>query len=1109
MRWVFPHAADHDSYIFNYRIERDNAGNLLFLFPDDRNHYTGVLMDAAGHLYDYSPVLKQTIDVSPFPDLLHNNVWSSDFRRNLYAFQQGGLIVADLQFYGSISTFLEDNPTRGIAEWEPDTYLVRSESRDNLITANPFKNSTAESLGAPVGLGHPLHPIAHSSILAKNGYWWYSSGNDLVRVDSNKVHTTMHIGSFFTKFAFLEKQVLALVTEKNQLCFFDLATQKLSSAMENGRPVVIRGDVNELLLGKGNILWIATLQGLWKSDLKTGVTTQIGHREGLRDERIMCMYENGKGKLWLGTYTGGLQVYDPGTGSIQVIDRENGLSNNTVVGILRDDDGMLWVSTFNGVNLVSAQGEVLAHLDEKDGLSTNEFNRYSFFKDSKGRLLFGSVKGVNILDPAAIKRQLGLSGELRIYLTSITRYDNQKGADSTQYYGFEQLGMLHLPAAQRYLNLSFALSSFVRLEDQTFAYKIEQPDHPNSAEWIFLENNSQLYLPNLPPGTYNIFIRGSDHRGNRTPTPLVIKIHVAEFFYKTWWFYVLCALPLLLGAYFWIRHLQTERERLETEVTARTQQIQRDKALIEKQAQDLQELDQLKSSFFTNISHEFRTPLTVISGMSDIILKNPGKQPDQEIKIIRRNSLVLLDLVKQILDLKKLETGKLQLQLTQGDILTYLRYIAESFTSLAGSKNVRLDFRTALEKLLMDYDPEKIRQIVSNLLSNALKFTPEGGAVTLTAETETESQEIFLVLQVRDTGSGIAQKDLPHVFNLFYQARHGNAYPAPGTGVGLALVQELTRLMRGNVSVSSQLEKGSVFTVRLPVTRNAPLDPAGALPERLTEPTLDTGADPLEILPASREGLPSLLIVEDNRDIVRYLVGCLEQQFNIAIAYDGQEGMEKAFEQPPDIILSDVMMPRKDGLEMCRMLKQDERTSHVPIVLLTAKADADSRITGLRRGADAYLAKPFNREELLVSLQQLIEIRRRLQDRYRNLEMPAPSDDPILQQEDAFMQKLRMLIEQNIEDARFGAPELGQVLGMSRSGLYAKLKALTDRTPALFIRSIRLQRSKELLLQKEMNISEVAYAVGFDDPAYFSRCFSEEFGLSPSQYRDSGPSGVI
>ncbi|MEM9834233.1 MAG: tetratricopeptide repeat protein [Bacteroidota bacterium] len=542
---------------------------------------------------------------------------------------------------------------------------------------------------------------------------------------------------------------------------------------------------------------------------------------------------------------------------------------------------------------------------------------------------------------------------------------------------------------------------------------------------------------------------------------------------------------------------------------------------IHRQKEQLQEMDTIKSRFFTNISHEFRTPLTVIGGMAQQIKKFPNEWLDKGLKVIERNNANLLNLVNQILDLRKLETGALSLHLIQGDIIHYLQFLVDSFHSLAESNVIQIHFLSKPKEVIMDYDQEKMLRILSNLLSNAIKFTPEGGHVYITTDTTSFSGDSppanltpagtseWLEIVVKDTGMGIPEDKLPHIFDRFYQVDDSSTRPGEGTGIGLSLTYELIKLLQGSITVESVMNQGTTFRVLLPMSRQAA--PSDELPDLVGEEKVMTEAhladtrqyseDPAATISA-QEQLPTLLIIEDNQDLRTYMESLLAAHYRILMAKDGAEGIEMALEHIPDLILSDVMMPNKDGFAVCATLKQDERTSHIPIVLLTAKADVDSRIAGLKRGADAYLAKPFHQEELFARLEQLHQLRRQLQARYASLEVQplGSTDEAEVHFEDAFMAKLRREIEENLDNSDFGITALCTAMGMSRSQLHLKIKALTDRSTSHFIRGIRLQRAKALLEQSDLNISEVAYEVGFQDPAYFSRTFTQEFGVSPTSF---------
>ena len=528
------------------------------------------------------------------------------------------------------------------------------------------------------------------------------------------------------------------------------------------------------------------------------------------------------------------------------------------------------------------------------------------------------------------------------------------------------------------------------------------------------------------------------------------------------------------------------------------QEISTQKELLEKQKNKLEELDQIKSHFFTNIAHEFRTPLTIIEGAVHEL--RYAKAPSEKaLEVIARNNNNLLLLVNQILDLRKLEVGKMKLDLVQGDLISYLNYLVESYKALAGSQKKKLHFLAEESSIVMDYDPEKLMQIVSNLVSNAVKYTPVGKDIYLIVRRELqEKKQLFFT--VKDSGVGIPEDKLSYIFDRFYQLDDWIYRREESTGIGLALTRELAKLMGGAIEVQSEPGQGASFTLQLPITNQAPIQAdSGPLHMPLAR-VQDSQAD--EEMPANREteALPYLLLIEDNPDVVRHTTALLKEHYRIAIARDGEEGLEMALESVPDLIISDLKMPRKNGYEVCHTLKADNRTSHIPIILVSAQADQEARNDGFRSGADAYLIKPFNREELFIRLEQLIELRRRLRERYQNLAPLASSDDPVFQKEDAFIAELQATIEEHLDDENFGIPEICKAIGMSRSQLHLKIKALTNRSTSHYIRGFRLMRAREMFNTTNCNVTEVAFEVGFRDVTYFSRSFSAEFGLSPRDY---------
>ncbi len=544
----------------------------------------------------------------------------------------------------------------------------------------------------------------------------------------------------------------------------------------------------------------------------------------------------------------------------------------------------------------------------------------------------------------------------------------------------------------------------------------------------------------------------------------------------------------------------------------------------QREAERLKDLDDFKSRFYTNITHEFRTPLTVIMGNTELgkleigklenLSKEKGAAQPQKVNYpfitstldtISRNASQLLRLINRLLDLSKLQSGKMPLHLVQGDIAGYLRYLVESFHSHAAGKDIQLRFLSELDQFNMDFDAEKVQDILSNLLSNAIKFSPLGSEIIILVKRlpQDETTEEQLQISFKDHGPGISPEALPHIFDRFNTAKDsGN--PAGGSGIGLALTKELVELMKGQITVKSELEQGAEFTIILPVSRQAPKGEK-IIPKPL--PTEKHLVGPTSVplpAPTSGEEKPVCLVIDDNADIVRYLQNLLTNDYEVLTAFNGQVGIDKALDQLPDVIISDVMMPEKDGLEVCDALKNDERTSHIPIILLTAKATVQDRIEGLRRGADAYLQKPFNREELFVSLKKSVELRNQLISYFSKLPpgfRQAETHEPQLVIEDAFLQKARKAVEEKLSDDQFDIHQLCRALTLSRAQLHRKLTALTGKSASHFIRSIRLSQAKELLTKTDSTIAEIAYEVGFRDPNYFSRTFTEEFGISPSETR--------
>lgn len=530
----------------------------------------------------------------------------------------------------------------------------------------------------------------------------------------------------------------------------------------------------------------------------------------------------------------------------------------------------------------------------------------------------------------------------------------------------------------------------------------------------------------------------------------------------------------------------------------------KDKSRYEKaEAEKLRKIDEAKTKLFTNISHEFRTPLTVILGMAEQMKKNPEKWMKTGPENITTQSRILLRLVNQMLNIAKIEADEMPINMINGDISKFVCYLAESFHSLAESLHIDLIITRNENPIFTDYDPDKLMHIVSNLLSNSLKFTPAGGQIYVNVDKSTEENKEVIRITVKDTGRGIPQESVKKIFERFYQVT--DKYDqTPGTGLGLALASELVKLMKGEIRVRSQEGKGAEFTVSLPLlnTANVSIDHGISTinPESVDAGIPKTAASSGRgTLLKKQDNLPLLLIVEDNSDVVEYLRAVLEDHYNIELAWNGKDGLEKAREIIPDLVLSDVMMPLMNGFEMLEQLKADIRTDHIPVVILTARGDFDSKLIGLEHGANQYLVKPFSERELLLKLYNLLELRKKMQKQLGSLPFIRPNENAEYKQETLFMKRLNALIENELHNEDFGIHDICLSMNMSRAQLYRKFSALTDNSLGRYLRSCRLLHAKTLLEKHGRNVTEAAFESGFRNLSHFSTCFHEEFGCAPNE----------
>lgn len=869
--------------------------------------------------------------------------------------------------------------------------------------------------------------------------------------------------------------------------------------------------INEVFTDSRGRTWVAPgMGGLCRLSREGGSFEYECFLDGLF---IVDFFEGPGGKLWCAAMNYGILIFDPVSETHELVNMENRLVRNSVTGIEADTLGRIW---FTSVGLSHYDpGEDTYKVYGRDAGLIDLDPERCFYKSRAGELFYAAPNGaLQIFSPEVV---IDNPVTPRPVLTNFKLFNKtvELGEDGPLEENIEVASRIHLAHHQHSFSFEFAGLEFTRPAGNQYRYQLEGVDKG----WVFSGTHREARYTSVRPGKYLFKVQAANSDGVWNEEPAAIQLIISPPWWNRWWAY------LLFVALFFTPILLIYRY-----------QLKRQAALEE--ARRLKEVDELKTRLYTNITHEFRTPLTVVLGMAEQVIRQPDKWFHEGLRMIIRNGQNLLRLVNQMLDLRKIESGTMRVDLRLGDVATFLRYLTESFHSFAESKGIGLHYQSPLEEFVMDYDEDKLLKILSNLLSNAIRFTPEGGRVYVLVDSLNRKGEELLEIRVKDTGIGIPAGEQGRIFERFYslpptpskgvggslpqspqrgeeglgRAASGNApqsggLEGAGAGIGLALASELVKLLRGSFAVESRPGAGSTFTVLLPVSRTA-AERHTFREEKVeqfagqfiaTDPEPDGEAEAL--LGGDCEGKPMALVIEDNRDVVHYLRSCLEEGYCVQAAYDGKVGIRMAIELVPDIIISDVMMPEKDGFEVADTLKRDERTSHIPIILLTARATMEDRIMGLERGADAYLSKPFDREELRVSMQKLIELRRRLQERYSRLQSPPAPAQPALEMEDNFVRKVRELVEARLDDPDFSIDEVSDAIFLSRTQVHRKLKALTGLSTGHFIRSIRLAHALRLLQTTSKSVTEIAMDVGFKDHAYFSRVFAAEYGKAPSEMR--------
>ncbi len=905
-----------------------------------------------------------------------------------------------------------------------------------------------------------------------------------------------------------------------------------------------------------NRIWVGTSKGVDIFDPVSGKFTRYGEIFGIgmvvlifedymgrlwmysEDLKELCLIDGGKkvaslpykarsicndnmGNLWLGTLGNGLVRYNLKDASIMNLTVNDGLCSNVIYGIINQNNRYIWLSTNNGLSRYDIIENRFKNFDPNDGILNSQYNYGAYLKCSDQTLLFGGKKGVDFVFIDKLKPNNYIPPvvltDFRIFNKSVPVLPKDH-PESILTNLTDETNSITVRYDQNMISFEFAALNYANSNKNKYKYMLDGFDK----DWNEVGNQRLATYTNLDPGKYILKVLGSNNDNLFSSEGLSLTVIILPPFWKTWWFRFLVILVLITLGYF-VYLFIANREKLKHQL------------LYERQtARKVYELDMMKHEFFMNISHEIRTPLSLILGpLNKLLNEEMDREGSQKhLMIIQRNAQHLIKLVNQLLDYRKIETGNIKLELKKGNLAVFVDEIVNSFEELAANKSIKLKYSAIPKTIFSLFDPDKIEKIINNLLSNALKYTKENGRIFVSVsliliddiedslnfmphlDVQTNDYKQFVQIIVRDTGIGIPHTHLSKIFNRFKRLDDKHKNGTTGSGIGLSLTKELVKVHNGYIQVKSKEGKGSKFTVLVPYieeeVRQTDEKTKNDEALQVSQMSRKTGLIPGEKnknneldKDLKKTHLPIIVIVDDNSDIREFIRHHFEPEYHVLEARNGREGWEIALETVPDLIIADIMMPVMDGNELCRKIKKDERTSHIPVVMLTALTSKDKQYAGIDAGAEDYITKPFDIALLKAKVDNILTIRKNLRERFSKELILRPKEIVLSSPDEKFIKRVIQVIEKNIADPALDIDFLAKQTGVSRTQLYRKIKALTDMAAKEFVKDIRLQRAGQLAIQNKLNISEITFEVGFSDVSYFRKCFKEKFGMSASEYAKS------
>ncbi len=909
--------------------------------------------------------------------------------------------------------------------------------------------------------------------------------NDYVMCLKEDQHENIWIGTWYGLSLFKHSEIVkANQNSANIINFLN---------KPNDQNSLTNNTIMSLIEDRDGTIWVGTLAGINRimqtdGDYKFESNFENSNGESLRNKKILELCEDNTGDIWFSTQDGGICLLDVNTGIYKEFNSSNGFYDHIINSISQDSLGILWLGTNNGLCRFDPQNFTFNIYYTEDGLLSNDFYYRSNCKVDE-KLFFGGDKGINYFDPYTIipgKIEPNLAfTNLKLFNEPI--FINSKKSPLKKQFSF--VDELILRYDQNYITIEFATLNYKHQKEIQYSCILEGLEN----NWNKLKHERKITYNSLKPGHYVFRVKSLTTVQNTSIAEISMPITIKPPYWRTtlaYLFYLIIFISSIYWGYRYFLNQEKKRHAL---------------ALERMNAKRRHEVDMMKLQFYTNISHELRTPLTLISAPLESLMDSnvDQKKTQSYYQLMHKNVQRLRRLITQLLDMRKIEEGHLKIEWSQGDVVDFVKRVFANFETFAERRYIQFTLHCSAEQLITYFDADKLEKVIYNLLSNAFKYTPDNGVIALHLDVAEKSdvtgfEEGYYELKIADSGFGIPKESIRNIYKPFHQVKKNKPIGSAGSGIGLSVTKELVEMHNGEISVESEVDKGSVFTVRLPIVKEMP-------EQAVSQQTEEEVADDIKIEHDLEEtevknSKPLVLIVEDDLELRGFLGGELSKNYRILESENGKNGLEKAIENIPDLIVSDVMMDEMDGINMCKLVKQDIRTSHIPVILLTARHSEEIKQNSFDIGADDYITKPFNASLLHIRINNLIEQRRQLRKLFAVGGNSDCSEIAINSTDNKFIKKLNGVIEQNMDNTEFSPVVLASEMAMSKMQLYRKVSALTNQTVFNYIRSVRMNKAAQLLATTDMQIAEVAYSVGFSEASNFTKTFGKHFNQTPTQF---------